>query len=307
MPDSTRKTRVNKSLLSDRFEKPIEWLIKICGWSSLAALTAILIFILKGAGPMMSKINWVEFFTSTKWVPSPGTGNESHYGILAMLVGTLSTTALALLISVPLGLAAAVYISEFATGKVKEFLKVLLELLAAIPSIVWGFIGLMVLAPLIQNWFGVQQGRNLLNGGIVLGLMSVPLIVSISEDALRAVPDAYREAALALGASKWEIVFRVLFPAARNGLLAAVMLGLGRAIGETMAALLATGHANQIPSAITDPVRTITATIAAEMGEAPKNSDHYHVLFILGLVLFVITGVVNVVADLVIKGTKKHV
>ena len=153
----------------------------------------------------------------------------------------------------PLGLGAAVYISEFCGGKLKETLKMLIELLAAIPSIVWGFIGYMVLGPIIIRLTGAPVGVNLLNGGIILALMSVPIIVSVGEDALKAVPDSYREAALSLGASRWEIVYRVLFPAAKNGLLAAVLLGVGRAIGETMAVLMATGHAVQIPHSLLDP------------------------------------------------------
>jgi phosphate transport system permease protein len=228
---------------------------------------------------------------------------------------------------VPVGLGAAVYISEYAKGKVKETLKVVIELLAAIPSIVWGFIGLMVLGPIVSQIFsaepdtwwshvmvmfhlasyetGATQGTNLLTGGLILALMSVPVIVSLSEDALRAVPDSFREAALALGANPWETVRRVLFPAARNGLLAACMLGMGRAVGETMAVLLATGHSNRIPLALTDPVRTMTATIAAEMGETVHGDDHYRVLFILGIVLFVITCGINVASDLIVKGVKK--
>src|SRR5207344_2384088 len=194
-------------------------------------------------------------------------------------------------------------------------------------SIVWGFIGLMVLGPIVsqifsaepETWWsnvmlklhlassdsGAAQGTNLLTGGIILALMSVPVIVSLSEDALRAVPDSFREAALALGANPWETVRRVLFPAARNGLLAACMLGMGRAVGETMAVLLATGHSNRIPMALTDPVRTMTATIAAEMGETVYGDEHYRVLFILGIVLFVVTCSINVAADIIIKGVKK--
>ena len=163
----------------------------------------------------------------------------------------------------------------------------------------------MVTLHLASHDTGALQGTNLLTGGVILALMSVPLIVSLSEDALRAVPDTYREAALALGANHWETVRRVLFPAARNGLLAACMLGMGRAIGETMAVLLATGHNNRIPEALTDPVRTMTATIAAEMGETVHGSDHYQVLFIIGIVLFVITCGINVASDLIVKGVKK--
>jgi len=291
-----------KTLLSDRFEKPLEILIRIAGWSSIAALAAIFLFILKEAAPMLGKLDYLEFFTTNNWIPNPAEGNEAHYGALALITGTFSTTLVALCIAVPVGLASAVYLSEFATGRVKETLKVIIELLAAIPSIVWGVIGLTVVGPWVQKMFGSAQPGSLLVGGTVLGLMSVPLIVSLSEDALRAVPDSYREAALALGASKWEIVWRVLFPAAKTGLLASVMLGLGRAIGETMAALLATGNNRIIPSALTDPVATITGAIAAEMNDTVRGDDHYRMLFVLGLFLFIITAIVNIVADLVIKG-----
>ncbi|MGI8601868.1 MAG: phosphate ABC transporter permease subunit PstC [Verrucomicrobiales bacterium] len=308
MRGSTSRDAPVRSLwqLVDKVERPIEWLIKLCGWSSILGVAAIFVFIFKEAAPMFGRLDWVEFFTSTRWVPHPAQGNEPQFGTLALLVGTFSTTGLALLIAVPMGLAAAIFVSEFAEGKTRETLKIVLELLAAIPSIVWGFIGLMVLGPIIQKVTGAPQGTNLLNAGVILALMSVPLIVSLSEDALRAVPDTYREAALALGANKWEIVYRVLFPAARNGLLAASLLGMGRAIGETMAVLLCTGHNNQIPHALTDPVRTVTATIAAEMGETVQGGDHYRVLFVLGVVLFILTGAINVIADLIIKGVKKQ-
>ena len=211
-----------------------------------------------------------------------------------------------MLMAVPLGLGAAVYISEFSSGRVRETLKVLIELLAAIPSVVWGFIGYMVLGPIIIRLTGAPVGVCLLNGSIILALMSVPIIVSVGEDALKAVPDSYREAALSLGASRWEIVYRVLFPAAKNGLLAAVLLGVGRAIGETMAVLMATGHAVQIPHSLLDPIRTLTATIAAELGEAVQGEPHYRVLFVIGLVLFAVTFVVNLTADLVVKGIRNE-
>lgn len=289
----------------DAIEKPTEWLIRLCGWSSIIGIVAIFFFIFKEAMPIVPRLDWKEFFTSSRWIPAPGAGNPAHFGALALIVGTFATTAIALLIAVPLGLGAAVYVSEFSSGKMKETLKVVIELLAAIPSIVWGFIGLMVLGPVLQKLTGATQPTNLLTGGIILALMSVPIIVSLGEDALRAVPDSYREASLALGANPWETVRRVLFPAARNGLLAACLLGMGRAIGETMAVLLATGHSNRIPEAFTDPIRTMTATIAAEMGEAAQHSDHYCMLFVLGIVLLLITCVTNVAADLIIKGVRK--
>ena len=246
-------------------------------------------------------LNLVDFFTSTRWLP---TSDPAQYGILGLLAGTISVTTLAMALAVPLGLGAAVYISEFSRPRTKETLKIVIEMLAAIPSIVWGFIGVMVLNPVIIYLTGAPIGLNILNAGIILALMSVPIIVSVGEDALRAVPDSYREAALALGASRWEIVCRVLFPAAKNGLLAAVLLGVGRAIGETMAVLMATGHANQIPHSVLDRVQTLTATIAAELGETVQGDDHYRVLFIIGIVLFIIAFVVNLTADLVVKGIR---
>ena len=264
-------------------------------------MIAIFFFIFRVAAPMLfGGLNLVEFFTSVNWQPSSLV--RPQYGILALLAGTLSVTALATLLAMPLGLGAAVYISEFASGKSKEILKIAVELLAAIPSVVWGFIGYVVLGPIIIKLSGAPVGVNLLNGGVILALMSVPVIVSVGEDALKAVPDSYREAALAMGASRWEIVYRVLFPAAKNGLLAAVLLGIGRAIGETMAVLMATGNAVQIPHSLLDPIATLTATIASELGEAVQGDTHYRVLFLIGVVLFVVTFIVNLTADLVIKG-----
>jgi phosphate transport system permease protein len=188
----------------------------------------------------------------------------------------------------------------------KEALKIMVELLAAIPSVVWGFIGLTVTSKIVMQLTGAPVGVNILNGGVILAFMCVPIIASISEDALKAVPDSYREAALALGATRWQTIYRVLLPAARNGLLAAVLLGVGRAVGETMAVLMATGHAVNIPHSILDSVRTLTANIAAELGEAPANSEHYRVLFMTGVLLFIITFFVNLTADLIVRGVRKQ-
>jgi phosphate transport system permease protein len=293
------------AVLLDRSEPAVEWLIRICGWSAIVFVFGIFFFVFLGAFPMLAgKLNWVEFFTSPAWRPTAEP--VPQYGILALLAGTLAVTCLSMLMAVPVGLAAAVYISEFSGGRVRETLKVLIELLAAIPSVVWGFIGYMVLGPIIIRLFGAPVGVCLLNGSVILALMSVPIIVSVGEDALKAVPDSYREAALAMGANRWETVYRVLFPAAKNGLLAAVLLGVGRAIGETMAVLMATGHAIAIPHSLLDPIRTLTATIAAELGEAAQGEPHCQVLFVIGLVLFAVTFVVNLTADLVIKGIRNE-
>ena len=290
-------------MLADRIEPVVEWAILFCGWSSIFFVFAILFFVFREAAPaMFGKLNVIEFLTSPNWRPSSPI--EPQYGVLAMLVGTLAVTGLAMLLAVPLGLGAAVYVSEFAGRRTREVLKVVIELLAAIPSIVWGFVGYLVLGPLLIYTTGAAVGINLLNAGILLALMSVPIIVSVGEDALKAVPDSYREAAVALGASRWEIVCRVLFPAAKNGLLAAVLLGIGRAVGETMAVLMATGNAVQIPHSLLDPVRTLTATIAAELGEAVRGDTHYRVLFVIGLMLFLISFVVNITADLIVKGIR---
>jgi phosphate transport system permease protein len=283
-------------------EPVIELLIRTCGWSAILFVVAIFLFVFIEAAPGLKDLNIGEFLTSTNWRPTSQV--REQYGILALFVGSLSVTLLAMLLAVPLGLGAAIYISEFSSPKMKETLKIVIELLAAIPSVVWGFISYMVISPVLIKVTGAPVGVNVLNGGIILALMSVPVIVSVSEDALRAVPDGYREAALALGASRWEVVYRVLFPAARNGLLAAVLLGVGRSIGETMAVLMATGHAVQIPHSVLDPVRTLTATIAAELGEAVRGDQHYRVLFLIGVVLFGISFLVNLTADLIIKGTK---
>ncbi len=284
-------------------ERGIEALIYVCGLSAIIFVFGIFFFVFREGAGFLGKLNLSEFLFSTEWFPT--SQSQAKYGVGALIVGTLSVTILAMMIAVPFGLGAAVFVSEFCTGKVKETLKVVIELLAAIPSVVWGFIGLTVMSPIIINTFHVPLGVNMLNGAILLALMSVPIMVSIGEDALKAVPDTYREAALALGATKWQSVYRVLLPAAKNGLLAAVLLGVGRAIGETMAVLMATGHSVRIPHSIFDPVRTLTATIAAELGETSKGSDHYQVLFLIGILLFSITFVVNLAADLIVKGIRR--
>ncbi len=301
-PERQRITRRDTSRWRRLPELAIETLIRLCGWSAIFFVFGIFFFVFREGAPyLFNGLNLTEFFTSTRWSP---VANTPQYGILGLLAGTASVTVLSMAIAVPLGLGAAVFVSEFCTPKIKEVLKIAIEMLAAIPSIVWGFIAYMMLNPIIIAVTGAPVGLNVLNASIILALMSVPVIVSVSEDSLKAVPDSYREAALALGASRWEIVYRVLFPAAKNGLLAAVLLGVGRAIGETMAVLMATGHANQIPHSPLDRVQTLTATIAAELGEAVKGGDHYRVLFVIGILLFVIAFVVNLTADLVVRGVR---
>ncbi|HYG33197.1 MAG TPA: phosphate ABC transporter permease subunit PstC [Clostridia bacterium] len=286
-------------------ERALELLIKLCGISAVIFVIGIFFFVFKEAFPVFQndKFSLTQFLFSEQWYPTSEI--NKRYGVLAMIAGTFSVTALAMVIAVPFGLGAAVFISEFCGAKTRETLKIVIELLAAIPSVVWGFIGLTVMSRLIVTWTGAPVGVNVLNGGIILALMSVPIIVSIGEDALKAVPDSYREAGVALGATRWQLIWRVLLPAARTGLLAAVLLGVGRAVGETMAVLMATGHAVHIPHSILDSVRTLTANIAAELGEAPANSDHYRVLFLTGVLLFLITFVVNLSADFIVRGIKR--
>ena len=302
-PARPKRIRQQRGVMAVLGERAIEALIYLCGISAIIFVFGIFFFVFREGAPFLAKLKISEFLFSTEWFPTSQT--QTKFGVGALIVGTLSVTFLAMFIAVPFGVGAAIFVSEFCTGKTKETLKVVIELLAAIPSVVWGFIGLSVMSPIIINTFHVPIGVNMFNGALLLALMSVPIMVSIGEDALKAVPDSYREAALALGATRWQIIRRVLLPAAKNGLLAAVLLGVGRAIGETMAVLMATGHSVRIPHSIFDPVRTLTATIAAELGETSKGSDHYQVLFLIGILLFTITFVVNLVADLVVKGIKK--
>ena len=278
--------------------------IRLCGWSAIALVIAIFYFVLREAAPvLLGRIDLVEFFSSGNW--RPDSAIVPQYGILALVAGTASVTVLAMAIAIPCGIGAAVFISEFCRPRARETLKILIELLAAIPSIVWGFIGYMVLSPLLIRVTGAPIGVNVLNGAVILALMSVPVIASMAEDALKAVPDSFREAGLALGASRWQLVYRVLLPGARNGLFAAVLLGIGRAVGETMAVLMATGHSVRIPQSLFDPVRTLTATIAAELGESVAGGTHYRVLFLIGALLMAISLVINVAADLLVRSGRR--
>ena len=289
-------------------EKAMELLIRLCGISAIIFVFGIFFFVFREGGSLLWRNDGTfsisQFFTSTEWYPTSMA--NKRYGILALIAGTLSVTVLAMLIAVPFALGATVFVSEFCGGKLRETLKIIIELLAAIPSVVWGFIGLTVMNPLVIHVFNVPVGLNVLNAAIILALMATPIMVSIGEDALKAVPDSFREAATALGATRWQMVYRVLLPAAKNGLLAAVLLGVGRAVGETMAVLMATGHSINIPDSVFDSCRTLTATIAAELGETSEGSDHYRVLFLIGILLLTITFVINLTADFVVKGIRKQ-
>jgi phosphate transport system permease protein len=302
--DTDSNTDFDRRNLDWYMDKLVQILVFIGGISAIVFIVGIFIFITKeGIGFIINTMDVKEFFLSPYWEPSDEDAPE--YGILALIAGTASVTGLALVVSIPFSLGAAIYIGEFATGKTREFLKVLVELLAAIPSVVWGFIGLTLMNPLIIAVFDVPVGLNVLNAGIILGLMTAPIMTSIAEDALKAVPDRYREAAEAMGATRWQVIYKVALPAAKNGLLGAVLLGIGRGFGETMAVLMATGHAVNIPHSIFDSVRALTATIAAELGETAVGSDHYQALFTIGIFLFLITFVINMTADLIVRGIRR--
>ncbi len=293
--------RLNRDWFIDR---AVQVLVFVGGVSAIVFIIGIFIFISReGFGFLLGEFSFREFFGSPNWRPTSET--RETFGILALIAGTASVTGLAMLVAIPFSLGAAVFIAEFASGKTREYLKVTVELLAAIPSVVWGFIGLAIMNPLIIETFDVPVGLNVLNAGVILGLMAAPIMTSIAEDALKAVPDRYREAAEAMGATRWQVIYKVVLPAAKNGLLGAVLLGVGRGFGETMAVLMATGHSINIPTSVFDSVRALTATIAAELGETAVGSTHYEALFTIGIFLFIVTFIINLTADLVVRGVRK--
>ncbi len=276
-------------------ERGIESAIHLCGISSIGIVTLIFLFLLREGVTLFRTVPLWEFLAGDRWYPI---SEPPRFGILPLILGSVWVTVGAILLSVPMGIASALFIAEIATGWLKGALKIGVELLAAIPSIVLGFIGMTIVAPVVQRVFHLPTGLTALTGSLLLALMAMPTIVSMTEDALTAVPRGYREAALALGATRWQLMWRVLLPAARSGILAATMLGIGRVIGETMAVMMVTGNAGVIPHTMLRPVRTMTATIAAEMGETVRSSDHYYALFAIGIVLFIISFLINMLADL---------
>lgn len=273
----------------------IEKSILLCGVASIFFVGLIFLFLLKEGLAVFSFITPFEFIAGKSWYPI---SEPPQLGILPLILGSLLVTLGAAAISIPIGVGCAIYIAEIAPVKIKEILKAGIELLAAIPSVVLGFIGMVTLVPLVKSVFHLPTGLTALSGSIMLAFMAMPTIVSIAEDALYSVPKNYKEGAFALGATQWQTIWRVLLPAASSGIVAAVMLGIGRVIGETMAVMMITGNAAVIPESILVPVRTLTATIAAEMGEAVVGSEHYFALFAIGIVLFVISFAINVTADL---------
>lgn len=281
----------------------IEQIIRGAGLSTIFIIGLIFLFLLREGLPAFVRISPLNLL-GVRWYPI-----EELYGLLPLLVGSLLVTVGAVVIAVPLGLITAIYLGEIAPLWQRELLKPLIEVLAGIPSIVLGFLGWVALAPLVQQ-AGTPTGLTAFTGTLILAYMSLPTIISISEDALYAVPKEYRDASLAIGATEWQTIWRVVVPAARSGIVIATVLGMGRAIGETMAVMMVTGNAANIPALATglffQPVRTMTATIAAEMGEVAQGSLHYQALFAIGIVLFLLTFAINSLASMLIGGGKQQ-
>ena len=264
---------------------------KVTGLLTISLLGGIFIMLLYNSIAFFMEVSPLSFFSGKSWDP------ESEYGIIPLLVSTGLVTLGAMLLAVPLGIGAAAFLSELAHPRVKNIIKPFIEMLAAIPSVAIGFLGIVLVGPGIADLFGLQNGLNALNGSILLAVMALPTIITISEDAINAVPKSHKEASFALGANKWETLFKVTLPASSPGLIAAVMLGLGRVLGETMTVLMATGNAAVLPEGFLSAVRTITATIAIEMGEVPYQTTHYYALFAIALVLFMITIAINLLGE----------
>lgn len=294
------KSKTSKAIIWRRFkEKAIHWFFFANGLFSIIILFGIFSLLLIEGFPALKEIGLGEFFLSDRW--NPTSPERESYGVLAMVVSTLMVTVGAMLIAVPVGIACAAYIADVANSKVREIVKPVIEILAGIPSVVIGFLGIVLIGPMIAEVVGTSNGLNAINGSILLAIMSLPTIISISEDAIISVPQEFKNASLALGATKWQTLIRVTIPAALSGIVASVMLGMGRAIGETMTVLMACGNAPALPHSFLDSVRTMTATIAIELGETVQGGIHYRSLFVIGFVLFLMTFLVNLVSDIVLQ------
>ena len=286
-----------------RSEKIITSTVKIAGSSSILFILLIFVFLLREGLPALSEVSLKDLF-SVRWYPI-----EDLFGLLPLISGSLVVTLTSIIIALPLGIGTAIYIGEIAPKNVKEILKPTVEIMAGIPSVVLGFIGIRALSPFLREFFNLPTGLTALSGSILLALIAIPSIVSIAEDALYAVPSSYRDASYALGATQWQTIWGVVLPAARNGLLTAVMLGIGRSLGETMAVMMVTGNAATSFSGLKSiimPVRTMTATIASEMGEVASGSTHYHVLFFIGIILFIFSLIINISSFTVQKKSKQE-
>jgi len=284
-------------------EFTITHVIKIAGYSAILFVLLIFFFLLREGLPALAEVS-VRDLLSTRWYPT-----EGLFGILPLITGSLIVTLGAAMVAVPFGIGTAIYIAEISPRWLREVLKPVVEVLGGLPSVMLGFLGIMIFAPDLRVMLSLPTGLSALTGSLLLGAIAIPTVVSVSEDALDAIPRAYREGAWALGATRWQTIWRVTLPAARSGVLTAVMLGIGRAIGETMTVMMVTGNAPIMATylgALISPVRTMTATIAAEMGEVATGSVHYHVLFFIGIMLFIASLAVNITASAIIFRKRKR-
>jgi phosphate transport system permease protein len=262
--------------------------------ASITVLSLITLFLFTEGLPIFKVTGVSDFLFSSEWYP---TDDNPDFGIYALIVGSVTVTFLSSIIAIPLGVMTAIYLAEITAYQIRELVKPVVELLAALPSVVIGFFGMVVVAPFLQDVFDIPTGLNLFNAALMLAFMSIPTICSISEDAIYSVPASLKEASMALGADHWQTIVRVILPASVSGICTAIILGMSRAIGETMVVLMVAGGAAMVPESIFDPIRPLPASIAAEMAEAPFRGDHYHALFATGIVLFLFTFCFNLLAD----------
>lgn len=277
-----------------RKERIIRFIFLGTATGSIVTLALIVIFLFAEGFPIFKETSPLDFLFGKLWYP---TSDPPDFGIFPLIIASILVTAVSSLISIPLGVLTALYLAEIAQPKMREIIKPAVEMFAALPSVIIGFFGMVIVAPLLQNAFNLATGLNLFNASLMLAFMSVPTITSISEDAIFAVPRDLKEASFALGATHLETIVRVIIPASISGIATAVILGMSRAMGETMVVLMVAGGAAMIPSSLFDPVRPMPASIAAEMAEAPFRGDHYHALFATGIVLFLITLIFNIIAE----------
>ncbi len=300
-PQSTR--RLGRSGLSRAAETVVRTTIAVSGWTTILILAAIAVFLFMSGMRAMQEVGLWSMLTGDSWFP---TSKNAQFGFLPSIAGSAWVTLVALLLCVPLGVASAVFISEFMGKRGKEIAKSIIEFMAAIPSVVLGLIGLAILAPWVRTTFGTDTGLTALAAGLMVGFMCLPTIISISEDAMHAVPNELRQGSAALGNTRWQTAYKVVVPAASSGIFAAVMLGLGRAIGETMVVLMLAGNAGIIPSHPFLSVRTLPGTIANELGEVVRGGLHYSSLFVMGLALFVTTFLINLAADMILERQRRR-
>lgn len=282
--------------MNRRKEKLIKWLFTVTAFASLAFLVGIILVLFKEALPIFKTVSLPAFLGGHSWYP---TAEPPEFGILPLILASLWVTAGALVICVPLGVGSALYLHELAGNKQRALLKPVIEILASVPSIIYGFFGMVVVAPFLQNLLDLPIGLTAFTTSLILGVMATPTVASLAEDALSYVPRSFREASFAVGADRWQTLTKVIIPAAGSGISTAIILGMSRAIGETMTVLMVAGGSAIIPESIFDPVRPMTAAIAAEMGEAPVGGEHYHALFAIALILFLITFAFNIAAELI--------